>query len=62
MNSSKLRSMRKEAGLTQAELAFRVGIHSNTLARLERGDRTLRKPIQMAINSVLLEATKTGAL
>ena len=62
MSPSQIKEFRIAAGLTQAELAFRVGLHSNTLARLERGERTLRKPIEIAINAVLLDATKTDAL
>lgn len=33
-----IRELRKQAGWTQRELGERVGAHSNTVARWERGD------------------------
>jgi len=38
MTGDDLRRTRRRAGLTQRELAELVGLHRNTLARLERGE------------------------
>lgn len=38
MTGAELRALRRAAGLTQRELAAIVGLHRNTLARLERGE------------------------
>jgi transcriptional regulator with XRE-family HTH domain len=34
-----LREVRKEAGVTQADLAAQAGVHVNTISMLERGQR-----------------------
>ncbi len=49
-----LSAIRKEKGLTQAELAHRVGIGMNSLARYERGE------IQPSIEMASLIAEKLG--
>lgn len=38
MTGAELLALRRAAGLTQRELAAIVGLHRNTLARLERGE------------------------
>lgn len=38
-NTEALRAAREAAGLTQAELARRVGVSVDTIGRAERGDR-----------------------
>lgn len=38
MTGAELKELRHAAGLTQRELAAMVGLHRNTLARLERGE------------------------
>lgn len=38
---SLLRSLRKESGVTQAELAKRLGVTQSTYSKLERGERRL---------------------
>jgi len=44
MEGEELRRIRERLGLTQAEMADRLGIHSNSLARLERGERAISEP------------------
>ncbi len=44
-----LRQLRDDRGWTQAELAERVGIHANTLARLERGEHAPSEPVRRLI-------------
>lgn len=38
MDSAGLRTIREALRLTQAELAARLGMHPNTIARMERGE------------------------
>lgn len=38
MSGSDLRQLRELLKLTQAELAERLGMHANTVARMERGE------------------------
>lgn len=38
MSSADLRAFRDMLGLTQAELAERIGMHPNSVARMERGE------------------------
>ena len=40
----RMRQYRRNARLTQAELAEKTGIHVNTIARLERGEHTPSHP------------------
>ena len=42
-----IRGMRRELGLTQAQLAGALGVHPNTLARWERGEITPQYPIML---------------
>jgi transcriptional regulator with XRE-family HTH domain len=35
-------TLRKEAGLSQEELAFRAGVHRTHISLIERGERTPR--------------------
>ena len=45
----RLRQLRESRGWTQAELARRVGVHTNTLARLERGEHLPSEPLRRLI-------------
>lgn len=47
MTVSEIRGMRRELGLTQAQLAGALGVHPNTLARWERGEITPQYPIML---------------
>jgi transcriptional regulator with XRE-family HTH domain len=43
-----LRACRRALGLTQAELADRLGVSANTVARWERGEQRVRHPQTIA--------------
>jgi len=40
LESSKLKVTREKAGLTQKELAIKLGVHVNYYARVERGEES----------------------
>src|SRR5712691_10308278 len=48
LSSSELRLGRRELGLTQAQLAERLGVRANTVARWERGELHPVHPEQVA--------------
>jgi transcriptional regulator with XRE-family HTH domain len=49
----RMRQFRRNAGLTQAQLAEKTGIHVNTIARLERGKHTPSHPTLRKLAEVL---------
>lgn len=49
MEGKELRAIRKKMGLTQKQLAEKIGITWNTLARWERGELGIREPISRLI-------------
>jgi transcriptional regulator with XRE-family HTH domain len=48
-----LRTLRERAGFTQQQLGERAGCHSNTIAKLERGDQEPAWPLVLAICKAL---------
>jgi len=44
-----MRRMRKALGLTQVELAERVGITANSVARQERGEIGISEPVALLV-------------
>lgn len=61
--SDRLRKAREVAGLSQSELAERMGISRRTISRNESGDFTLRRPQMIAwamATGVSLEWLETG--
>lgn len=50
---SKLRDIRKEQGITQEELAYRVGVTVRYIAFLESGDRKPSIDLAFEISKVL---------
>ncbi len=56
MTGAELRRIRKALGLTQRGLAERVGVHSNTIARQERGEVGIKEPLARLVR--LLVATE----
>lgn len=53
MDGSELERLRKRAGLTQAGLAVKLGVASNTVARWERDERTITEPMARLIRMTL---------
>jgi putative transcriptional regulator len=45
MTGKELRQIRKGLGLTQQQLAARIGVTSNSLARWERGEVGISEPV-----------------
>ncbi len=56
MTGIELRRLRKQLGLTQAQLAERAGVTRNTIARQERGESGIGEPLARLIR--LLAAQK----
>jgi transcriptional regulator with XRE-family HTH domain len=53
VTGKELAKLRKKLGLTQAQLAERIGIAPNSLARLERGERKIAEPIARLVKLLL---------
>jgi transcriptional regulator with XRE-family HTH domain len=49
MLGAELLARRKSLGLTQSELAERLGVASNTVARWERGELTIARPEMLRV-------------
>jgi transcriptional regulator with XRE-family HTH domain len=58
MTGSQLKKIRGQLGLTQAEMAERVGVTPNTVARWERGEIVIREPIARLIQSMSQQRRK----
>jgi transcriptional regulator with XRE-family HTH domain len=52
MTGSELRRIRKRMKLTQVELAERLGVTGNTVARQERGEVRITEPVARLIRYV----------
>lgn len=54
MTGDELRAMRRELGLSQAQLALIVGVHPNTVACWEREDKPIGNPemLRLAMQQV----------
>ena len=57
MAGDELRKHRRQLNLTQKEMANVVGVHKNSLARMERDEMTISEPVARFIR--LLVATRT---
>jgi|SoiMethySBSTD1v2_1073268.scaffolds.fasta_scaffold5660373_2 putative transcriptional regulator len=58
MTGAELRRLRKQMGLTQAALATRVGVSSNSIARYERGEVKINEPLARLVR--VLAVTEKG--
>ena len=47
-----MRRRRERVRLTQVELARRLGVHPNSVARMERDEMTITKAMAIAITAV----------
>lgn len=52
MTGPELRALRQALCLTQLELGDALGIHSNTVARLERGELPITRRMETAVDMV----------
>jgi len=52
MTPEQYRRLRLAAGLTQKELAARLGVSANTVARRERGERPISEEAAHALRGV----------
>ena len=55
MTGTELRRQRRRLGLSQAALAQRLGVTANTVARWERGERTIREPIARLVRLLVAQ-------
>lgn len=58
MTGAELRKQRKNLGLTQVQLADRLGVSGNAVARWERGERRISQPVALLIE-LLIQSKKT---
>jgi transcriptional regulator with XRE-family HTH domain len=59
MTGKELATARARLGWTQVELARRIGIASNSLARLERGERRISEPVARLVECIESEENRT---
>ena len=45
MKGTELRAIRDRMKLSQSQLAKEIGIHTNSIARMERGEMTISEPV-----------------
>jgi transcriptional regulator with XRE-family HTH domain len=62
MHYSELAKRRRRMGLSQAELAAALGVHWNTLARWERGELTVGRPVWVKTMLDLIEREREARL
>ncbi len=52
MSPSELKEARSALGLTQKELGEQLGVTANTVARWERGERTIPEFLTLALETI----------
>jgi DNA-binding XRE family transcriptional regulator len=52
MTGVEMRRLRRRAGFSQRALADLVGLHWNSIARMERGELVIREVVALAVRSV----------
>lgn len=52
-----IRDIRRQLGLTQTEMADRLGLNQSTICRLERGTLTVDKRTALAVQALLAQHT-----
>jgi DNA-binding XRE family transcriptional regulator len=58
MTSDELRRARLRLKMTQKELAQALEVHSNTIARAERGDLSVLKTTELSVKYLLVMKSK----
>jgi transcriptional regulator with XRE-family HTH domain len=59
MTGREVRRIRQQLGLTQAELAGRIGVTANSVARWERGEMGIR-PTAAGLLRLMAQMQKSG--
>lgn len=62
MTGHDIRTLRQSLGLTQQQLGDELGIHANTVARLERGDLPITKRMAQTVALVSRVAAARSSL
>ena len=60
MTGQELKHARGRLKLTQKELGAELGIHKNSVARMERGEFPIIRTTELAVKYLLLMETKKG--
>lgn len=55
---SQVRTARTALGLSQAELAVKLGVHQTTISRFETGDLPVDERTELALDALLLRAKR----
>jgi DNA-binding XRE family transcriptional regulator len=58
MTGPQLRQHRKRLGLTQKQMAKQLGLHWNSLARMERDEIGISEPVVKLVRMILATKTK----
>ena len=56
-----IRDIRRQLGLTQIEMAERLGLHQSTISRFESGDLPVDKRTALAAKALLAQAAAAGS-
>jgi transcriptional regulator with XRE-family HTH domain len=56
-----IRDIRRQLGLTQTEMAKRLGLNQSTISRFENGDLPLDKRTELAIKALAMGPTQQDA-
>jgi len=56
-----IRDIRRQLGLTQIEMAERLGLHQSTISRFESGDKPVDKRTALAAQALLAQAPTPDA-
>ena len=60
MTGDELREKRQSLGMTQEQLAAELKVAANTVARWERGERSIPPYLDLALESIERSQTKKG--
>lgn len=58
MTGNALKRYRKRLKLTQVALAKKIGVHANSLARMERNEMTISEPVSRLVRCFAAEQNK----
>jgi transcriptional regulator with XRE-family HTH domain len=57
MKGTELRGIRGRMKLSQRQLAKEIGVHPNSLARMERGEMTISEPVAKLVRLLANQAS-----